>query len=341
MQKTIRNLLLIAITIFVCNIGKVDAENISVEYVDSNGISAVTCYEKAVGGSVCHVGQETTVYFYGIDEQDYRKIETAPNTICLVNSNESGHSISIYDRACSEVEGWDTAYKQTLTKQIPTNDMTCRFTIPVSNDPIVFKYNDSSTILSTEFIISRYDQRKIIFNFDGSSCQDTSGITFNGCKSPLYCHCEENCDTYYGDMRVSLSFEKKEGYDDCYNFSHLISTCIGEGCAHLNDDNAQQGGTSNCDIFGKRLTDILKQIIDLIQIAIPVVIIILTIVDFVGIVLSGEEKNFKAAGNKFVKRIIIGVAVIFLPMLLAFIIDLSGALVPYGIERNQLFCSLF
>ncbi len=98
---------------------------------------------------------------------------------------------------------------------------------------------------------------------------------------------------------------------------------------------------TGCNLLGDNTTPIVQWIIDLIQIAVPIIIIIMTIIDFTGIVLSGEEKNFKAAGSKLLKRLIIGVVIILLPMLLAYIIDLSGVLVPYGIDRGQIFCSLF
>lgn len=106
-------------------------------------------------------------------------------------------------------------------------------------------------------------------------------------------------------------------------------------------DDGTNNNVSICAIFGENVTPIIQWVIDLVNISVPVLIIILTIIDFASVVLSGEDKNFKAAGSKLVKRLIIGVIIIFLPMLLTFIIDFSGALVPYGIERNQLFCSLY
>lgn len=107
------------------------------------------------------------------------------------------------------------------------------------------------------------------------------------------------------------------------------------------NNNRSDNNKSNCALFGEHVTPIIRWIIDLVHIAIPIIIIILTIIDFSGVVLSADDKNFKAAGSKLVKRLLIGAAIIFLPMLLTFIIDFSGALVPYGIEKDQLFCSIF
>ncbi len=96
-----------------------------------------------------------------------------------------------------------------------------------------------------------------------------------------------------------------------------------------------------CTILGKKVTPIIKWIVDLIQISIPVIIVIMTSIDFTSVVLNGEDKSLKAATTKFVKRLIIGAVIIFLPMLVTFIIDLSGALEPYGVNSNELFCSIF
>lgn len=98
---------------------------------------------------------------------------------------------------------------------------------------------------------------------------------------------------------------------------------------------------SGCHLFGENMTPIIKWAIRIIYIAVPILIIILTIVSFIGVVLSGEEKNFKEVINKLVKRLLIGVAILLLPALLTFIIDMSGALQQYGIEKGDLYCSLF
>ncbi len=98
---------------------------------------------------------------------------------------------------------------------------------------------------------------------------------------------------------------------------------------------------NKCVVFGQNTDKILKWVINFIYIAVPVIIIIMSIIEFAGIALSGDEKNFKAVGTKLIKRLIIGAVIIFLPILIIFLVDLSGVLIPYGIEPNQIFCSLF
>lgn len=98
---------------------------------------------------------------------------------------------------------------------------------------------------------------------------------------------------------------------------------------------------NKCVLFGSNVDPIVSWIVKFIYIFIPVFIIIASIIDFVGVTLSGEDKNFKKAGTKLIKRLIVGAIVIFLPILIVFIVDLSGVLVPYGIDPNTIFCSIF
>mgnify|MGYP001078767066 CR=1 FL=1 len=337
MQKTLRNIFLLSIVLFICSVREVDAAPISVEYVDSNGNSWVTCYSEDVGiNSYCQFDNEVGIEFHGASENDYRNFNTAPNTVCYVTHD--AFEKHLFSRSCSEVDGYDASndVKMTLTKRMPSETLSCRYEIPGTTPSVNFNYNSTGTTLNTYFLVSQYDDRKISLRFDGSNCFGDS--TLSGCRDKLYCLCE-NCDSTYGEIKLNISFEQKEGYTDCANFTHTIG-CTGSDCVEIKDDDIQEK-SAGCNIFGDRITDMLKQVIDLIQLAVPIIIVILTIIDFIGIVLSGEEKNFKAAWSKLIKRLMIGAAIIFLPMLLAFIIDMSGALAPYGIERNQLFCSLF
>lgn len=85
-------------------------------------------------------------------------------------------------------------------------------------------------------------------------------------------------------------------------------------------------------------TKLLKQIYGLIKYLIPVLVIGLSIVDFLKVLLSGEEKVYKESWLKFVKRLVIGVVILILPVILSFIINLSGVLESYGVDKNNIFC---
>lgn len=141
------------------------------------------------------------------------------------------------------------------------------------------------------------------------------------------------------DNEISAREENKSPntiVTECYN-GNLNFDDINVGGNSDDDDT----GLTQCAILGEHVTPIVKWAIRIIQILSIVLIVVLTIVDFAGIVISGEEKNFKEAGTRFVKRLIAGIAILFAPALLTYLIDISGILGQYGIDRNELFCSLF
>lgn len=95
--------------------------------------------------------------------------------------------------------------------------------------------------------------------------------------------------------------------------------------------------TLTCDDASETIK-LLKQVYRLLRYLIPVLIIGLSIVDFIKVVANGEDKVFKEAWSKFVKRLIIGIVILLVPVLLGFIIKLSGVINAYGIDENNIFC---
>jgi len=80
---------------------------------------------------------------------------------------------------------------------------------------------------------------------------------------------------------------------------------------------------------------IVKRIYDIIKILIPVLIIILSTVDFLKVIMYDDEKNYKSAFDKLVKRLVVGVVFFLLPILVSFIIKYSG------IDVKQLYLEIF
>ena len=105
------------------------------------------------------------------------------------------------------------------------------------------------------------------------------------------------------------------------------------------DSNSGNDYINGCGDLPKT-TALVKQIYGLIKYLIPVLIIGLSIVDFLKVLLSGEEKVYKEAWSKFVKRIMIGIVILLLPILLRIVINISGVLEDYGVDNDSIFCIL-
>jgi len=80
---------------------------------------------------------------------------------------------------------------------------------------------------------------------------------------------------------------------------------------------------------------ILKRIYNMIKILIPVLIILLSIVDFLKILVVDDEKNYKSAWDRLIKRLMVGVIFFILPILISFLIKYSG------IKTEQTFLDIF
>lgn len=81
-----------------------------------------------------------------------------------------------------------------------------------------------------------------------------------------------------------------------------------------------------CGIFKKdgKLLPIIKNIYKIFKIALPVLILILTIVEFLKVLFSGEDKTMKDAFKATTTRLILLVVVVLSPILIEFIIRIAG-----------------
>ena len=72
------------------------------------------------------------------------------------------------------------------------------------------------------------------------------------------------------------------------------------------------------------IREIFNEIMLYPRIGVPILIILLGIIDFAKAVMASKEDEMKASQNKFVKRLIIGIAIFFIPTLVNLIMDLAN-----------------
>ena len=72
------------------------------------------------------------------------------------------------------------------------------------------------------------------------------------------------------------------------------------------------------------IREIFNEIMLYPRIGVPILIILLGIIDFAKAVMTSKEDEMKASQNKFVKRLIIGIAIFFIPTLVNLIMDLTN-----------------
>ncbi len=77
-------------------------------------------------------------------------------------------------------------------------------------------------------------------------------------------------------------------------------------------------------LLGEQLIDILKAILKIIQIAAPILTILLGSIDFGSVVISQDQDAMKKAVSKFIKRCIAAIAIFFIPYLVGVLLSMDG-----------------
>jgi len=83
----------------------------------------------------------------------------------------------------------------------------------------------------------------------------------------------------------------------------------------------------DCDVlFGEEseeLKDFVKVLYNLVRILIPVIVIVFSSLDFAKVVLSGSEDDMKKVTQRFIKRLLIAVAIFLVPLVMKFILTIA------------------
>ena len=79
---------------------------------------------------------------------------------------------------------------------------------------------------------------------------------------------------------------------------------------------------ANCDaLLTEEVQTLLRNILNIVKYAGPILVIVLTIFDLIKASLSGDEGEIKKVSNKFVKRLIAAILLFFIPILIGFLFD--------------------
>ena len=88
------------------------------------------------------------------------------------------------------------------------------------------------------------------------------------------------------------------------------------------------------DILGEDLTALLKDALRLMQIAGPILVIIMTIIDLIKATATGGKDDLSKVGKKTVKRLIYAVLLFLIPTILNLVFSIFGVYGVCGIGTN-------
>lgn len=95
---------------------------------------------------------------------------------------------------------------------------------------------------------------------------------------------------------------------------------------------------SRCQAFGPKTENLIRLALNAIRIGAPILVIFLGAIDFMKILISGEEKTYKESFKTFLKRLGAVAALIFVPYIIVFALKIGGILSEYQIADSSIFC---
>ena len=298
------------------------------------------------------------VYPYSI--RKYK--DSVSDSLSYFKDNDKNDDFYIYYYNSIAVSGKSNLYYTKLTELVKSGEDTVYFGDPNDQTYMSFLDNFANTDLShgmdtfegffpilivsdggkaqVQFVNAGWTANSVNINDIKNNLKDWS-------KLPNY---TSKIMTMYTDPNGG-NFIK--GYEDMTNIKIDDKGCenalddAGEDISKRGEEDQNAGydtsgkrktdASLTCDNIGETLT-IIKQIYTFIKYLIPILIIGLSILDFAKVILNGEEKVFKEAWTKFVKRLGIGIIIILLPIILSMVLKASGALESYGVSSDNYFC---
>lgn len=157
-----------------------------------------------------------------------------------------------------------------------------------------------------------------------------------------YGTCDNNSDfTYEYDKLYSLceSFRATASYvtDDSGEIS--AKTCM-TACSNLKDDVAEicnrKYSDVKCGSLGQKIIKWIYKIIRMVRYVIPILLIILSILDYIKAIGNDSDDEMKKATGKFFKRLIVAAIIFIIPFILEFILKMFH--LP-GLDSKNPFCA--
>lgn len=187
-----------------------------------------------------------------------------------------------------------------------------------SNSELVDDYNCITYSSSIE------EMKKAIQESDSKSCDDNAEFT------RIYQDLSAVCESY----RSTSMYTKDDG-------GNIVAQACNKACSMLNDDIAlickdESAQFGSCGSLGKESTQWLFRLVRIVRYAVPALLVILSILDFIKAIASESEDEMKKATGKFTKRLVAAVLLFLIPFILDFILAIFD--IP-GLDPTNPFCA--
>lgn len=324
--------LFVGILCFFTNVNAADP--ITCVYQKKEDASIVWTFKRDSSGNVSFIANDgdiakvTSYLDSGIKGSCPAKIYYAHNGTCSTMMDRF-----IVDQP-KDVMGAEDICSYFTYELISTEDINNDSNNNSNNDSNNYIQADGSLVCiyrndSTEWVFTKTPSQSVTFK--SNSGQHASGPEISSLRKNIVDDCPLNI--YYTDQdcttpKQSYGVEKPEnivGSDNVCSFTkfNLVPPEYVDYSQYSTKKDLYSG-KYYCGIFGEGTWNFIQRVYTVIRILVPVLIIVLGIIDFLKVVFTGEDKDLKTSGKRFLKRIIAGIVFLLLPILLQFVMNLAG-----------------
>lgn len=185
----------------------------------------------------------------------------------------------------------------------------------IKGNALVFYGKKNTTAWSNKYIILLTDTAHF---YEGQvadlSYKNNIGLV-NSCPKNIYkSHDTISIDGKYKAVNNIFSAQKPDKTD--YSKYELRTACLNK------EEEPGEQTPDDCKIITTELQDYINDIMLILRIGIPILLIGLLIYDFATAVFAGADDKIKKAQSKAIKRVIIAIAIFFVPTLINFVFNI-------------------
>lgn len=216
-----------------------------------------------------------------------KKEEWARATIFKTSEDENPFTTHFVENWFKSVDGFTAVYSNTTEANNDSNPTCPKYLVYTVCPGWFFGLNQNTSVFATN-----------------SSLEASKYVDSNGKCSYAAYGAETTKDNFLGEFESSglIVYDESIGDYTCAEFNNMLF------------------GTSENPTKLRYYVDTALQAV---RIIVPILIILLGMLDFGKAVLAGNEDNMKKAQSTFIKRLIAGVIVFFVPLLVDLVMDLA------------------
>lgn len=171
--------------------------------------------------------------------------------------------------------------------------------------------------VSSGNITSEEDKTSEI-TFNSSTCSNVDSYTFNGL-------------TFYNHTSSYIDGDRRKGFKNSSNSSSNPSQSNGTETGNSTTPEWLKGEKISCGNIGQipaKAPELVHMFILIAQIAVPIILVILGMIDFAKGIMSQKEDEIKKGQKTFISRLVMGAVIFFIvalvKLLIGIVVDNSG-----------------